>query len=104
MAKPLLSPLAEDDLVEIWHFIAEDNAGAADRFLDRLGEACRLLADQPGLGRARAELAPGLRSFPVGRYVIFYRPAAGSVEIARVLSAYRDIDPTFFADEPDPSS
>ena len=33
-----------------------------------------LLASYPNLGRARDEdLRPGLRSFPVGEYVIIYR-------------------------------
>lgn len=28
----------------------------------------------PEIGRARTELAPQLRSIPVGKYLIFYRP------------------------------
>ena len=29
-------PRAEEDLLQIWRYIAEDNEAAADRFLDRL--------------------------------------------------------------------
>jgi toxin ParE1/3/4 len=43
------------------------------------------------MGRRRDELGPALRSFPVGRYVIFYRSTKGGIEVARVLSAYREL-------------
>jgi toxin ParE1/3/4 len=89
------SDLAEADLIEIWHFIAKDSPGAADRFLDLLEEKCQLLADSPEMGRRRDELAPALRSFPVERYAIYYRIAPGGIEIVRVLSAYRDLDAFF---------
>ena len=95
MAEVLRSNLAELDLLEIWAYIAEDSAGAADRFLDLLDQKCHTLAEAPGIGRSREDLAPDLRSFPVERYIIFYRPMDGGIEIARVLSAYRDIARVF---------
>ena len=49
----------------------------------------------PLMGREGGELSPGLRSFPVGRHVIFYRPMANGVEIARVLDGARDLPPLF---------
>lgn len=49
----------------------------------------------PEAGRSRSELQMGLRSFPVGRYLIFYRPSATSVEIVRVLHSARDVDAMF---------
>jgi len=57
-------PLAEADILEIWDYIADDSLAAADRWVDRLDEQFRLLAAQPMMGRARDELAPGVRSFP----------------------------------------
>ena len=95
MPRVLRSDLAEGDLVEIWLFIAQDNPDAADRFLDLLSQKCELLAESPEMGRQRDELAPALRSFPVGRYVIFYRLIEDGIEIARVLSAYRDLGRLF---------
>jgi toxin ParE1/3/4 len=89
------SALAELDLLEIWSHIAKDSASAADRFLDLIGEKCDLLAASPDMGRRREELAPSLRSFPVGRYVIFYRPRERGIQVVRVLSAYRDIAALF---------
>jgi toxin ParE1/3/4 len=95
MARVLRSSLAEHDLVDIWIFIAKDSPDAADRFLDHLAQKCELLAESPEIGRRREELAPRLRSFPVGRYVIFYRTAEQGIEVVRVLSAYRDVDTLF---------
>jgi toxin ParE1/3/4 len=54
------------------------------------------LRDNPLAGRARPELAENVRSFPVGNYVIFYRPLQDGIEIVRVLSGYRDLLPDDF--------
>ncbi len=53
------------------------------------------------MGRKREELAPLLRSFPVGNYVIFYRPASGGIQIIRVLHGARDVS-KLFGDNPKP--
>jgi len=95
LAKAHLSRLAEQDLLEIWSYIARDNPDAADRFIDLLTEKCELLAESPEIGRRREELSPRLRSFPVGRYVIFYRIAERSIEVARILNSYRDLGQFF---------
>ena len=49
----------------------------------------------PEIGRPREDLAARLRSFPVGSYIIFYRPMEYGVEIARVLHGARDLPPLF---------
>jgi toxin ParE1/3/4 len=95
LAKARLSRLAEQDLLDIWSYIAKDNPDAADRFTDLLIEKCDNLCRFPELGTRRDELAPSLRSFPVGRYIIFYRRADPGVEVARILSAYRDLGQFF---------
>ena len=88
-------PLAETDILEIWDYIADDSLAAADRWVDRLDVQFRLLAAQPMMGRARDELAPGVRSFPFGRYVVFYVPLDGGIDVVRVLHGARDIDAVF---------
>jgi toxin ParE1/3/4 len=67
----------------------------ADAFIDKIYETIELLARQPGSGRHREELAAGIQSFPVGRYIIFYRVVTGAIEIVRVLHGARDIENTF---------
>ena len=44
------------------------------------------------MGRSRPELARNVRSFPVGKYVIFYVALVDGVEVVRVLHGARDID------------
>jgi toxin ParE1/3/4 len=64
--------------------------------LDRIDRALRMLRDRPLAGRARPELATGLRSFPVGNYVLFYLPLPNGVDLVRVRSSYLDIEPEDF--------
>lgn len=94
----LLRPRAQDDITEIWGYIADDSELQADAFVDRLDAKFQLLARQPGLGRVREELAPGVRSFPVGRYVIFYESVSDGIAVVRVLHSARDLDAQFSGD------
>ncbi len=95
MSQVKLAEEAEADLVEIWIFIAQDSVEAADQFLDRVYDTCQTLARSPGMGRDRSDLVRGIRSYPVGTYLIFYRKARAGVEVARVLSGFRDLPPLF---------
>ncbi len=45
--------------------------------------------------RARKELATDLRSFPFGRYVIFYTPVHDGIDVVYMLHSARDIDAAF---------
>lgn len=63
---------ARRDLKAIWHYIAKDNPEAADAMLYRIGRIFTKLADFPQIGQNCEELAPGLLSFPIGHYLIFY--------------------------------
>ena len=82
---------AEEELIEIWAFIAQDDMAAADRLLDRIDEACRNLAENSHMGPARPDLRPGLRYFSVARYLVLYRAVRGGVEIVRVVHGARDL-------------
>jgi toxin ParE1/3/4 len=95
MAQIEQSALAKSDLVDIWLYIAQENLEAADRFIDQIEQKFFLLASTPEAGVSRDKLAPGLRSFPVGDYLIFYKPTQDGIVIVRVLSGYRDIDKLF---------
>ncbi|MBI4691656.1 MAG: type II toxin-antitoxin system RelE/ParE family toxin [Nitrospirae bacterium] len=92
MLSILKSPAAENDLNEIWWYIAQDNPDNADKLLDEIAETSSKLAQFKNMGRNRDELHPGLRSFPVGRYLIFYMPISGGIEIVRVLHGMMDIE------------
>jgi toxin ParE1/3/4 len=89
-----LSKLAETDLDEMWLYVARDRGvDVADRRLDDVMDCIVLLAGQPKAGRLRDELAVGLRSFPVKSHIIYYRPEASCILIARVLHGHRDQAP-----------
>ena len=85
-----LSALGEQDLEEIWFYVAEDASPAtADRLIDAIIDRFELLAEQPRMGRLRPEFGEGVRSFTVENYVIYYRHE-GDVLVARVLHGRRD--------------
>ncbi len=92
MPRLLKRPEAENDLEEIWWYIAQDSPKNADSFLDRIQESCLALADFPKMGTSRNELKMGLRSQPVGNYLIFYFPLNDGIDIVRVLHGSRDIE------------
>jgi toxin ParE1/3/4 len=95
MPRVLRRPQAGADIAEVWDFIADDSLEQADLWLDRLDEKLKTLAGQPRIGRSRSQLAPGLRSLPFGRYVIFYLPIEDGIDLVRLLHSARDVDAAF---------
>lgn len=96
MPQAIILPSAQADIDEIWDYVSQDSRQNADRLVDRIYELCReRLAHQPMMGRSREELAPQLRSFPVGSYLVFYRPISDGIEVVRVLHGRRDIESLF---------
>jgi toxin ParE1/3/4 len=91
-----LTDLADQDIFEVSVYIAQNRGlEVAQGFIDTINDKFLLLAGSPGLGRSREELAPGLRSFTVGKYVIFYRLISGGILVVRVLHGARDITSIF---------
>lgn len=89
---------AETDLLELWVTVAEENLTAADEILDVIHATATLLGTQPEMGRARPELAEGLRSLPTRTpYLIFYLPDDDGLLVVRVLHHARDIDVEYFS-------
>jgi len=92
MARITYAPAADDDLCDIVSFIAQDNPDAAHNWLQRIGEVCELLAENPMIGEERRDFSvPGCRCFTVGNYVVFFRPVNDGVEVARVVHGRRDL-------------
>ncbi len=98
MARIRFTNSAETDLLELWLAIAEENIVAADDSLDLIHATVSVLLEQPEMGRARPELADGLRSFPTRTpYIIFYLPDTDGLLVVRVLHHARDIDAEYFS-------
>jgi toxin ParE1/3/4 len=93
-----VSPRAAQDLAEINDYLFAGDPNAADLFLDAITQKFELLAQFPSLGRRRDELAPSLRSFPFQVYLIVYRSVEDDIEIARIISGYRDLEALFSED------
>ena len=49
-----------------------------------------MLATNPEGGPRREDLAPSLRFYPVGNYLIFYLPFEDGITLVRVLHGARD--------------
>jgi toxin ParE1/3/4 len=90
-----VAPQAEAELDNIWYYVAKESGSIeiADRLIDSITDRFYLLAHHPHIGRHRDEdLRPGLRSFPVGEYVIIYRVEEKDVLILHVFRGSRDIE------------
>lgn len=92
MSEAMFSQDAEADLLDIAEFIARDNPIAAREWVDAVRQRCHLLSQHPLMGESRPGFGvAGCRSISVGLYVIFFRPSASGVEIARILHGSRDL-------------
>lgn len=88
-----LSASAQRDLRAIRDYIAERSGpNRAARVIERFVRALRRLAEHPGLGRARPDLAPeSTRFFPVYSYLIVYDATSAPLRVLRVIHGARDL-------------
>lgn len=86
MAALRFSRRAEADLLSIaGHTVRTWGEEQTVRYLDDLEACCRMLAENPALGRACDPVRPGLRRMERGRHVVFYRQDAGGIVVSRIL-------------------
>lgn len=91
-------PAAEQDLVDHFVAIGQEDPVAADRFLDQAEALANRLVAFPRSGRAWPTADPrlaGLRVVPVPRfpnYLVFYRHDSRGVILVRVLHGARQIE------------
>jgi toxin ParE1/3/4 len=80
--------------VQIAAWYAERHPAGESRFFQDFQKARDLLAQHPRIGRERAELRAGLRSWPVHPYIVFYvvDDGAHAVVIERVIHGHMDFD------------
>ena len=90
-----LLPGAGLDLDDIWTYVARASGSIeiANRLIDAITDHCWLLGQHPQIGRCRDhDLRPGLRSFPVGEYVIIYRVEGDEALVLHVIRGSRDFE------------
>lgn len=92
------TPKAKQDLLEHVLYLAEINPDLADRFIDASEMAFEKLAQMPLKGKPQSFKSPKLvgvrRWFIPGfdKYLVFYRPIKGGIELLRVLHGMQDVD------------
>ncbi len=90
-----IAAAAEEDLKEIWLYVAETNPEAANKLIKEITRRFAVLRDHPHMGREQEKLLVNLRSFAVKKHIIFYQTFQGGIEILRVLHSSRDIESIF---------
>lgn len=86
---------ALSDLEEMWVYFSEKGEKTADKVLRQITEKSPKLLNCPEMGRERNDLLIGLRSFPTGKFIIFYQETNFGIEIVRVVHGSRDIPQIF---------
>ena len=82
---------AEKDLDEIFLYWAERTSLAiADRVIEGIVERFRLLGEFPLAGRSSEDIAPGVKCFPAGDYLIYYRRARRYTDILHIFHGARE--------------
>ena len=86
-----VSPDAERDLDEIFVYWAHRaSLEVADRLIDRITERFWLLGEHPDAGKPAGKIAPGVKCFPAGRYLIYYRNTRSGTDILHIFHSARD--------------
>jgi plasmid stabilization system protein ParE len=88
-------PIAQDDLISIFDFIAQDSPNRALSFVDELDERIKRLEQHPLLGRIPRH--PKLREYGyrvviIETYLVFYINRDQEIELHRVVHTSRNLD------------
>jgi toxin ParE1/3/4 len=89
---------AERDLDEIFVYWANRaTLEIADQVVDRITERFWLLGEHPSAGKPAGHIASGVKCFPAGTYLIYYRKARRGTDILHVFHGARDQKSAFKA-------
>ena len=93
-----LAKSAIEDLKLIYTFVFDRSRSAhvADGFVKRIEARCQKIGDAPHGGKARDDLAPGVRTVPFEKSaLIAYRAEADRIVITNVFYRGRDVEAAF---------
>jgi len=93
-----LTPRAVSDLDAIADYSLEHwGAAQTQSYLEQMTARFQWLADNPGTGRQRDDVAEGYRSFPEGKHVIFYVVLADGIAVIGLPHAAMDLSSLFLS-------
>jgi len=82
---------AERDLEEIFlYWASRASPVTADRVIDRITDRFWLLGEPPGAGKSAGDIAVGVKCFPAGKYLIYYRKTRRGTNILHIFHGARD--------------
>ncbi len=109
MAKLMISPAANDDLLSIREYITKDldNPKAADNTVGKIVKSIKILVDFPLSGAPLESIIdiPNEYKFVVsGNYISFYRYIDNTIFVDRIMYGGRDFVKILFGSLPDHST
>lgn len=90
------SPLADNDLLEIFPYIAAQDPAAASFFIRDLTRKIAWIASSGFPGCPRDTLSLGLKALPYRRRRIYLRTTETTVRVVHVPHGHQDISPDYF--------
>lgn len=86
MREIVKSPLAEEDLLDIWLYsYSKWGEDKASHYLLQLEAGMLNLSSNPMVGKSREKIRLGYRSIQINRHMIYYRREGEIISIVRVL-------------------
>ena len=88
-------PVAVDDLISIFDWVAIDSSANAVTFTDKLEHQIGSLQSHPFLGRIPRDeklMKTGYRVLIIETYLVFYMIRGKTIEIHRVIHGSRNLD------------
>lgn len=93
MANYLLSNKAVEDLSRIYEYTFQFwSEHQAEKYYFELIEYCKLLAENPNIGKNYEEVNSEIFKFPANKHIIFYKIIDNQqIEVERILGADTDL-------------
>ena len=82
---------AERDLGEIFlYWASRTSLETTDRVIDKITERFWLIGEHLNAGKAATDLATGVKCFPAGKYLIYYRRTRRGTDILYIFHGARE--------------